>query len=448
MKNDESRGRILAVDNITANLKLLRRILETSGYEVFEVEDGDSAIQAAKEKKPDLILLDVNMPVMNGYETCARLKADESTRGIPIIFISALDDADAKYKAFQSGGVDYIIKPVGIEEVQARVEIHLSNQRLQSQLRAINQELADRIQELTVSQALLQERESKLQAFINAMPNLSFVYNEEGRYLEILSSQTDLLRASVNELKDHRINDLMPADIASLMMNAIHETINTGITQVIEYKIPVLDGNEHWFEGRIALMEKDDTGHGKVVFIATEISERVRLYDEVKLLATRDSLTGCLNRRHFLTLANQEYQHSIRYQRSLSILMLDIDHFKLVNDQYGHPVGDQVLCALVELINAKLRSVDIISRHGGEEFTILLPETQKNIAYQVAERLRAAVEEMEIWSSGIKISMTISIGVASLDAQSGVLESIEMMIHRADQAMYDAKVLRNCVRGR
>jgi two-component system cell cycle response regulator len=448
MNNDGSRGKILAVDNTTANLLLLARILETSGYEVCKVEDGVGAIEIARKQKPDLILLDVAMPGMNGYETCAVLKADERTRDIPIIFISALDDADAKFKAFQSGGVDYIIKPVGVEEVQARVEIHIANQRLQSQLRAINNELAERIQELTQSQELLQERESKLQAFIKAMPNLSFVYNEEGRYLEVLSSQTELLRASVDELKDHMIEDVMPAEAARIMMDAIQETINSGTTQVIEYKIPVMDGNEHWFEGRIALMEKDGSGHGKVVFIATEISERVRLYEEVQRLATQDALTGCLNRRHFLTLADQEYRRSVRYQRPLSLLMLDIDHFKQINDQFGHPVGDQVLCALVELLKANLRNVDILSRHGGEEFTILLPETPKNRAYQVAERLRCAVETMGVEKAGRNISITISVGVASLEVEIGQVKSIEMLIHQADQAMYDAKILRNCVRSR
>lgn len=448
MNRSESKGKILVVDNSAVNLTLLIRILESRGYEVWGIDNGVSAIEKAKADLPNLILLDVAMPGMNGYETCALLKADERTKYIPIIFISSLDDLDAKVKAFQAGGVDYIIKPVGMEEVEARVDIHLSNQVLQSKLREANLELAERVNELTLSQSLIQERESKLQAFINALPNLSFVYDEVGHYLEVLSSQPELLRATTEELKRHTIHEIMPVDVGIEMMNVIHRTIETGETQVMEYKLNVMDGNDHWFEGRCALMEKDDAGHGKVIFIATEISERIQLYQEVQRLATYDPLTNCLNRRQFLILANQELHRSLRYRRSLSILMIDIDHFKGINDLYGHAVGDTVLCSLVDVIKSNLRSVDMISRHGGEEFIILLPETTKEMAFQVADRLRIAVENMEVLSSDHMISLTVSVGISSLDLDTDQGESIEMLIHRADQAKYDAKVFRNTIRTR
>ena len=448
MKKSESRGMILVVDNSTVNQLLMTRILESSGYTVKGVDNGASAIEMAKADPPNLILLDIAMPGMDGYKICAHLKSDERTKNIPIIFISALDDLDAKVKAFQAGGVDYIIKPYGKEEVEARVDIHLTNQILNSKLKETNIELAERIKELTLSQSLLLERENKLQAFIHALPNLSFVYDEEGRYLEVLSSQPELLRAGVDDLKDHTINELMPDEVGLEMMAVIQKAIETGETQVMEYKLNVMDGNDHWFEGRCALMEKDGKGHGKVVFIASEISDRVQLFQKVQRLATFDPLTGCLNRREFLTLANQELHRSLRYQRPLSILMLDIDHFKLINDSYGHAVGDKVLCLLVDVCRSNLRIADIISRHGGEEFVILLPETQKEMAYIVADRLRIAVENMVLMESGQKISITISVGITSLELDTGQGESIEMLIHRADQAMYDAKVTRNSVRSR
>jgi diguanylate cyclase (GGDEF)-like protein/PAS domain S-box-containing protein len=355
---------------------------------------------------------------------------------------------DAKVKAFQAGGVDNIIKPIVMEEVEARVDIHLTNQILQSQLKETNNELAERIKELTLSQSQVQERENKLQAFVNALPNLSFVYDEEGRYLEVLSPQTDLLIASAEELKNHTVKEMLSGEVGLEMMEVIQRTIETGDTQVMEYKLTVMDGSDHWFEGRCALLEKDFAGHGKVVFIASEISERVKLYQEVQRLATLDSLTGCLNRRQFLTLANQELLRALRYQRPLSIFMLDIDHFKVINDTYGHAVGDTVLCSLVDECRSNLRSVDIISRHGGEEFIVLLPETQKDMAYMVADRLRIAVEKMEVMDSGQKISITISVGITSLELETGQKESIEMLIHRADQAMYDAKISRNAIRSR
>lgn len=448
MTPDEPKGKILVVDDTHVNRMLLIRILESCGYSVEGVDNGQGAIEKAISSPPNLIMLDIGMPGLNGYETCSQLKANERTRNIPIIFISALDDVDAKVRAFQAGGVDYITKPLGMEEVEARVKIHLTNQILQSQLKDTNSELAERINELTLWQTQVQERESKLQAFINALPNLSFVYDDEGHYLEVLSSQSNLLAASANELKSHTILEMMPEKVGNEMMELIHKTIETGTTQVMEYKINVMDGKEHWFEGRSALMEKDDAGHGKVVFIATEISERVHLYQEVQRLATLDSLTGCLNRRHFLTLANQELERSIRYQRPLSLLMLDIDHFKIINDTHGHAVGDTVLCSLVDLCRSNLRNVDIISRHGGEEFIILLPETNMNMAFTVAERLRGSVEKMEVKLSKRKISITVSIGISSVDFQSDQIESVELLIHRADMAMYDAKITRNTVKSK
>ena len=160
-------------------------------------------------------------------------------------------------------------------------------------------------------------------------------------------------------------------------MDAIRQTIERGNIQVIEYKVPVLAGGEHWFEGRIACMEKDDYGHGKVVLIASEITERVHLYQEVQRLANEDVLTGCNNRRHFMELAAQEIQRSMRYKRPLSLLMMDIDHFKEFNDHYGHQIGDQLLCHMVLLCQKQLRTVDVLGRYGGDEFVVLMPETAK-----------------------------------------------------------------------
>jgi diguanylate cyclase (GGDEF)-like protein/PAS domain S-box-containing protein len=444
---DKNVETILVVDDAPENRRLLSRILTNDGYKVQTANDGAEAIRSAQELLPDLILLDINMPVMDGIDACAQLKLDERTRDIPVIFISALDDIDNKVRAFRAGGVDYILKPFNVDEIQARLDAHLGNIRLRTQLRAANRELAERIEELIRSQQLLGERERKLDAFVKAMPNLSFIYDQDGRYLEILTNETSLLIDQAEDMKGRLLSDLIPPREAKLMMDAIHLAIETGKTQVIEYKIPVLAGGEHWFEGRIALMEKDDAGHSKVVFIATEISERVRLYQEVQHLATRDPLTGCLNRRHFLTLAGQELERSLRYKRPISLLMLDIDHFKDFNDRYGHPIGDQILCALVNLCQERLRSVDVVGRYGGEEFLILVPETGAEGALKVAERLRAEIEMTKVETPAGYLSLTVSIGVATIESEFEQAQTVDALIKRADLAVYSAKAAgRNCVR--
>ncbi len=358
-------GTILIVDDIPENVSVLSRILANRGYSIQSADNGAQALAQALSSKPDLILLDINMPETDGVETCRRLKQDARTCDIPVIFVSALNGVEDKVKAFQAGGVDYIPKPFEWEEVQARVETHLANLQLRVQLQSANRELKARLDELSLSQELLREKQLRLDAFMNALPSLSFLFDEEGRYLEIMGSENSLWRSNAGELKGHLIQELMPPRVAGLMMAAIQKAIETETTQVIEYHIPVQGDGERWFEGRISLMEKKADGHSKVVFLASEISERVQLYQEVQRLANQDPLTACFNRRFFMTLAEQELQRAIRYKRPLSLVMLDIDEFKKFNDAYGHQIGDQVLCGLVKLCQKRLRNSDILGRYGG-----------------------------------------------------------------------------------
>jgi two-component system, cell cycle response regulator len=438
---------ILIADDSPENVTLLARILNMTGYYVESARNGMETVDLVHKLTPDLILLDVKMPGMDGFETCARLKEDETTREIPIIFISALDDAEEKVRAFRAGGVDYILKPFDYEEVQARVETHLILRRLRLQLEQANRDLAARVDELTQSQKLLAEKERRLSAFVNALPNLSFILDQDGRYLEVLVTETSLLLARPKELIGRLTEEIMPPKAGALIMDAIRHTIETGKIQVIEYKLPVLAGGERWFEGRVALMEKDEIGNSKVVLIATEISERVQLYQEVQRLANMDVLTGCFNRRHFMTLAAQEIQRAMRYNRPLSFLMMDIDHFKNFNDQYGHQIGDQLLCNLVLLCQKQLRNVDILGRYGGEEFVVLMPETGSEGGLKASERLRAKIEKMKISTPAGKMSITVSMGVTSLERGFDERETLDGLIKCADKALYAAKAAgRNCVR--
>ena len=444
---DTAQGTILVVDDTPDNLTLLSRILSSNGYTVQLADNGAIAINMALEIIPDLILLDISMPVMDGFEACEKLKADARTSNIPVIFISALNETEDKIRAFKVGGADYIPKPIEIKEVLARVNTHLANQRLRDQLRSANAELGKKVEELTISQGQLQERENKLRAFINAMPNLSFIYDDQGRYLEILANEPELLLAKADELKGNLLKDVMPAEEAGSILSAIQRAIETGKTQVIEYKIPVLSGEERWFEGRISSMGKFSDGHSRVVCIAIDITDRVQLYQETQRLATQDPLTGCFNRRHFMVLAKQELQRVARYKRPVSLVMLDIDHFKNFNDQYGHPAGDQLLRALVNLCQKHLRNVDILARYGGEEFVILLPETDSDAVILTSERLRKGIEKMEVVTSQGSQSVTVSMGAASFDTPSKQSLNVEVLIKHADQALYKAKDAgRNCVR--
>lgn len=445
---ESPKAAILVVDDVPENVVLLSRVLQNAGYAVHTAENGYQALEIAyRDPPPDLVLLDVNLPDVDGFDVCAHLKSNERTSQIPVIFISALDDAEGKVRAFQLGGVDYITKPFHFEEVIARVETHLAMQSLRRSLEEANQKLERHVIELTRSQQRLREEQSKLDAFVKALPNLPFICDEEGRFLEVLTRREEFLPVKAEQMKGRLVSEIFPQEGAEMILNAIRRAVESGSPQVIEYKAPVLNGDERWFEGRVALMEKEENQPGRVVFIATEITERVLLYQEVQRLANHDVLTGCYNRRHFMTLAQQEFQRALRYRHPLAFIMFDIDHFKRFNDRYGHPAGDQLLCALVNLCQATLRTVDILGRYGGEEFTILMPETSGEAALQAAERLRRNVEELPLDFLPEEAHITISLGVAGYDPQSNTPASLEELIKKADDALYAAKAAgRNCVR--
>jgi diguanylate cyclase (GGDEF)-like protein len=164
-------------------------------------------------------------------------------------------------------------------------------------------------------------------------------------------------------------------------------------------------------------------------------------------MANLDGLTGCFNRRHFMEKAAQEIHRAMRYNRPLSLLMMDIDHFKDVNDHYGHQVGDLLLCNLVLLCQKQLRNDDILGRYGGEEFVVLMPETATEGAMLASERLRENIENMKINTTEGSLSLTVSMGLASLERGFDKSHSLDTLIKSADKALYSAKAAgRNCVK--
>jgi two-component system cell cycle response regulator len=438
---------VLVVDNVPENVTLVSRILEINGYHIVTADNGEKALKIAKTSHPDVILLAINMPIMNGFDTCARLKEDQATQKIPVIFISGMGDAKEKAKGFQFGATDYILKPFDDKEVLTRVETQLILRHLHLQLEQANQELSAREQELTISNERLAERERRLNAFRNALPNTSFIMDEEGRYVEIIADQVGLSDTRPNELMGRLVKDVLPPKEGEKILVAIRQTIQTGETKVIEYKIPILDGSEQWFEGRIALIEKNDPGKSKVFLMAKDITERVQLYQEVQRSADLDFLTNCFNKRHFMELAKQEIQRAIRYKRPLSFLIMDIDHFKRFNNQYGHKAGNQLLCHLVDLCKSQLRNIDVLGRFGGEEFAALMPETGKLGAMLASERLRNKIAQMKVNTDAGELAITVSIGLASLDKGFEENQTVDSLIKSVEKALSAAKVAgRNCIR--
>lgn len=320
-QNSPAKGDILIVDDTPANLRLLFDVLVEQGYRVRVASNGQLALRSARAMPPELILLDIAMPELSGYDVCAHLKADPQLKSVPIIFVSAMDQLDGVVRAFDLGGVDFISKPFRCEEVLARVNTHLSLNRLQRQLAATNAEL-----------------------------------QEVNRQLQL------------------------------------------------------------------------------------EIEMRIRMEADLERLATTDSLTGTLNRRQLYRVGEQELERARRYGHPFSVIMLDIDHFKTINDRYGHTLGDRVIQQSVEILQQSLRVVDLIGRYGGDEFIIILPETPLPQAEETAERLRAAVAGQPVDTGETPITVSLSMGVSGLtDAGRSRSVDFEILVLQADRALYQAK---------
>lgn len=302
-------GNIVIVDDTPHNLSVLRQMLTEHGHRVRPTLSGEIALKTIQADLPDLILLDIVMPGMDGYEVCRRIKAEEKTRDVPIIFISALNEIEDMMRAFSEGGVDYVSKPFHTEEVLARVNTHLTLRFQQKVLALQNEELKEK-------NALIIEQAEKLER-----------------------------------------------------------------------------------------------------------------------LAAKDFLTGLSNRRDFLDKAHQEEKRFKRTKRDFAFIMLDIDHFKSVNDTFGHECGDTVLVAVAQSLEKNLRGQDILARWGGEEFICLLPETGLGGALYLAEKMRKSIADATYTCGTGNFALTVTLGVSVYNGKG----SLEACIGHADIALYEGK---------
>jgi two-component system, cell cycle response regulator len=493
----EYQADILVVDDEPENLHVLSHMLHLFGYRVRAVSEGAMALSVAQATPPDLIMLDISMPGMDGYETCERLKADDRTRDIPVIFISALVDVQDKVKAFDVGGVDYVPKPFQIEEVLARLETHLSMRRLQiqlenanRQLEEANRDLANRLRELSDTQAAEREQRRLAESLrdtiidINStldsnevleliLKHLARIVPHDAAYIALPNGDGNIHVRRALGYKERGLEEQLlalhvPIDFFPVWGRVYKSSEPLAISDTRVDSIwsnlpelnwvrssactPILTKGEF-----VGFLNLDSATPG--FFTSAQLErlrtfadyaalaiEKARLFEKTQNLAITDELTGLLNRRQVLKLAEVEYERVRRYRRPLSAVMIDIDHFKRINDTFGHPVGDQALIALANCCRANLRTVDILGRYGGEEFLILLPETQHNKALEAADRIRKQVEAMVLPASKGPLKLTISAGVATLDLEAPV--PLDELVKNADDALYGAKAAgRNRVQG-
>ena len=470
---------ILVVDDHPANLNLLMQILTGHGYRVRVSPNASLALRSIQLMQPDLILLDINMPDMDGYTFCQLLKKDPQTKEIPIIFISALGEPGDKVRGFNLGAVDYITKPFEPVEVLARIEYHLHWQESQIQLKIQNNQLQLL---LSISQAIneAEDIDSALEVVLAQVCHSLgwdmgevWVFDQEqnclkcspGYYvrddnLASFYEYEKLLRLTPNTgLVGMAWSSQKPVWIDDLSIGVENESKFIGADQALAVGIhgvlgvPVSCQQSLMaillFFRKEPLTIKKDILH-LVMAVADQLGSLIQrrqaedqlrqLNLELKRLANLDGLTQVANRRRFDDYLAQEWKRSLREEQYLSLILCDVDYFKAYNDSYGHLAGDECLQKVAQTMsNYVKRPADLVARYGGEEFVVVLPNTPAKGAQQVAATLKHQLEELQLphAQSLVKPYVTMSLGVASVIPRSNL--SLEDLIACADVALYEAK---------
>jgi len=404
---------ILIVDDAADNLAVLRTMMLRQGYQTFVATSGERALEIAQRIQPDLVLLDVVLPGLSGLETCRRMKAHPATARIPVIFMSARGETEDVVAGFDTGAADYIAKPLRMEEVCARVRAQL---RLSGGSDA-QKEQADRLRMIvdSMDQGLL---------IVERCGRIQYANPACDRYLG--HAADELVGRSLAELLAQQ--ESYPDDCAAM------EAIGHGTREVL---IRHRDGGLRAMDLTMTPMHAAD---GLFVALLHDITHHKQSEDALQRAAMLDPLTKIANRRHFDSFLEREWQRAIRNAQPLSLVVLDVDHFKLYNDTLGHAAGDVCLQKVAQALQAHaLRPTDLAARYGGEEFVLLFAETPQEAAARLAEAIRTTVEALQLPNPRSPTSpwITVSVGVATIVPTQ--LDQVGQLFVCADRAMYAAK---------
>jgi len=442
-------ARVLVVDDILSNVKLLEAKLTAEYFEVVTGFNGMEAIAKTEECSPDIILLDVMMPGMDGFEACRRIKSNPKTAHVPVIMVTALDQPSDRVAGLEAGADDFLTKPVDDAALFARVRSLVRLKMMTDELRmrestGQSMGLLDPAETLidnnpTGRILVIEDRPESVAWFKNALTpanEMAAVDTFEEALVRVKGGDYDLIVVSLGMRGFDGLR--LCSQLRSLpegrnvpILVVVSEGERRKLTQALEmgvndYLTRPVDKNELTARVRTQLRKK-------------RYADRLRHNVQLSLeMAITDQLTGLHNRRYMERHLSNLIGNAGKTGRPLAFLIMDIDYFKSVNDTHGHDIGDEVLREFSSRIGANVRGLDLACRYGGEEFVVVMPDTDISFAYMVAERLRRSVETtpFEISRDPRKLNITISIGIASSEGEK---DTAEALLHRADQALYRAK---------
>jgi two-component system cell cycle response regulator len=453
----ESRYIILVVDDEINNVKLITAMLSSEPYEIFQAFNGEQALSIINNNKIDLILLDVMMPGMNGFELTKLLKNNVETQHIPIILVTALDGIDNKLKALEVGADEFLTKPVKKIEIITRIKSLLQMKQYQEQLNVrvkIGEELAipekvlaleSQQQDIVINSdqqtVLLVEDDPQYTKFFKSLLEAepyNFIIASTGEEAIKISQRMnidlillDIILPGINGYEvckyfrsQETLRNLQIIAITSLSdLESKLESINIGVD---DYLIKPVNSRELITRINVMLRKK------------AYLDQLHDHHREVLSLAIIDGLTGLYNHAYFKNYLKMEIERSLKRNYLVALIMLDLDDFKKCNDMLGHPTGDTILRQFSDLIKINIRDIDLPARYGGEEFAIVMPYASKKNALEIAEKIRLSIQDLPIDNerkSTIR-NITTSIGIALCPMQS---KTVDGLIDKADYMLYNAK---------
>jgi two-component system cell cycle response regulator len=443
-------ARVLVVDDVLANVKLMEARLTAEYFDVVTAMNGAQALEICDKAECDIVLLDVMMPDMDGFEVCRRIKANRKTHHIPVVMVTALDHPSDRVKGLSAGADDFLTKPVSDVALIARVRSLSRLKMMTDELRmraATSREIGiqdpdhqalaeagnsgrvfiidDRVSRRERRSAVLGDHHTGTR---ECNPYEAVFRSAEGNHDLIIVSlgleSYDALRLcsqlrSLERTRNFPILAISDGEDNARMIRGLEIGVN-------DYLMRPIDKNELQARARTQIRKKR---------YADRLRDNVQQSIE---MAITDGLTGLYNRRYMETHLGSLVEQAGSRGKPLTILVLDIDYFKAINDTHGHDAGDDVLREFAIRIRKSIRGIDLACRLGGEEFVIVMPETDMAVATIVAERLRRRIasEPFGIAQGARAINVTISIGIATLDTAD---DNASTILKRADQALYRAK---------
>jgi predicted signal transduction protein with EAL and GGDEF domain/FixJ family two-component response regulator len=424
------RGVVLVADDDPVMRLLMLEMLAQVGLDGIEAENGSEAVALCQNMTPDLILLDVDMPHMDGFLACRKIRQIESGSAVPIIMVTGGDDIEAVTNAYEAGATDFVSKPINWPILGHRV-----------------------LYVLRASDAIVRLRlaDAHNRAVLAAIPDTFFRLSKDGFYLDYEQGHDASSHFPTDHWVGRHISEVLPQEISDRLLDQMHLVLETQQVRSVDYELVRFGVVQH-FEARLVA-----TGAGDVLGLVRDISERKRTEEQIRRLAYCDSLTGIPNRQAFLETLERELHRSKIGKKKFAVLFMDLDAFKRVNDTLGHNVGDHLLKVVSERLRETIRPSDLVSRGdqgradqsradqshnlarlGGDEFTILIPDLERvENALNVAQRVKDAMRRPFL-IEGHEIFVTASIGI-SLFPEDG--DDCNSLLKFADTAMYHAK---NC----